>query len=175
MADRWDAAFDWDNDKCDEVIFGFPGAKGYSHWHYDGDTYAWTVPAKAFMFFDDSKSGVGHNTKYAASPSYDLNGDLYDYELGMPIQNFRKYPGDYRMINYRYLGDSRREGLFLYGYVEYTDESTGTQNVSRHLKCPTTSTSVTLWANSSHWLPTNGLLTRAAHCATVTITQDGIL
>lgn len=79
VADRWDAAFDWDNDKCDEVIFGFPGAKGYSHWHYDGDTYAWTVPAKAFMFFDDSKSGVGHNTKYAASPSYDLNGDLYDY------------------------------------------------------------------------------------------------
>ena len=24
----------------------------------------------------------GHNTKYAASPSYDLNGELYDYELG---------------------------------------------------------------------------------------------
>ena len=28
VADRWDAAFDWDNDACDEVIFGFPGAPG---------------------------------------------------------------------------------------------------------------------------------------------------
>ena len=122
LADRWDAAFDWDNDQCDEVIFGFPASKGYTHWHYHDDTYAWTVPAKAYMFFNDSKSGVGHNTKYAASPSYDLNGDLYDYELGMPVQNFRKYPGDYRMIRYNNLGNSRREGMFLYGYLEYTDD-----------------------------------------------------
>lgn len=133
LADRWDAAFDWDNDKCDEVIFGFPGAKGYSHWHYDGDTYAWTVPAKAAVFFDDNKSGVGHNTKYAASPSYDLDGNLYEYELGMPVQNFRKYPGDYRMTCYRNLGNSRREGLFLYGYCEYTDKSTG---ATKRLKAP---------------------------------------
>lgn len=71
VADRWDAAFDWDNDNCDEVIFGFPASKGYTHWQYDGDTYGWTVPAKAADFFNDTKSGVGHNTKYAASPSYD--------------------------------------------------------------------------------------------------------
>lgn len=129
IAEEWDDAFDWDNDKCDEVIFGFPGSKGYSHWHYDGDTYAWTVPAKSAVFFNDNKSGVGHNTKYAASPSYDLDGNLYEYELGMPVQNFRKYPGDYRMICYRNLGDSKREGLFLYGYLEYTDETTG--NIKR--------------------------------------------
>ena len=61
LADRWDAAFDWDNDKCDEVIFGFPASKGYTHWQYDGDTYGWTVPAKAADFFNDTKSGVGHN------------------------------------------------------------------------------------------------------------------
>lgn len=109
VADRWDAAFDWDNDKCDEVIFGFPASKGYTHWQYDGDT----------------KSGVGHNTKYAASPSYDLDGNLYTYELGMPVQNFRKYPGDVRMKLYRNLGDSKREGMFLYGYLEYTDKETG--------------------------------------------------
>ena len=125
IADRWDAAFDWDNDKCDEVIFGFPASKGYTHWHYHDDMYAWTVPAKAAVFFDDTKSGVGHNTKYAASPSYDLNGQLYDFELGMPIQNFRKYPGDERMKFYRNLGDCRREGLFLFGYLEYADSETG--------------------------------------------------
>lgn len=129
IAKEWDDAFDWNNDNCDEVIFGFPGSKGYSHWHYDGDTYAWTVPAKSAVFFDDNKSGVGHNTKYAASPSYDLDGNLYDFELGMPVQNFRKYPGDYRMICYRNLGDSKREGLFLYGYLEYVDKTTG--NIKR--------------------------------------------
>lgn len=125
LADRWDAAFDWDNDTCDEVIFGFPGSRGYTHWHYDGDTYGWTVPAKAADFFNDTKSGVGHNTKYAASPSYDLDGNLYDYELGMPIQNFRKYEGDERMKFYTNLGNSRREGMFLFGYLEYKDAETG--------------------------------------------------
>ena len=121
VADRWDAAFDWDNDKCDEVIFGFPASKGYTHWQYDGDSYGWTVPAKAADFFNDTKSGVGHNTKYAASPSYDLDGNLYDYELGMPVQNFRKYPGDERMKLYKNLGNSCREGMFLFGYLEYQD------------------------------------------------------
>ncbi len=133
LADRWDAAFDWDNDACDEVLFGFPGSKGYTHWHYDGDTYAWTVPAKASAFFNDTKSGVGHNTKYAASPSYDLNGELYDYELGMPVQNFRKYPGDERMKLYANLGNSRREGMFLFGYLEYTDAETG---ATKRLRAP---------------------------------------
>lgn len=96
-----------------------------THWQYDGDSYGWTVPAKAASYFDDTKSGVGHNTKYAASPSYDLDGNLYTYELGMPVQNFRKYPGDVRMKLYRNLGDSKREGMFLYGYLEYTDKETG--------------------------------------------------
>ena len=133
IADRWDAAFDWDNDKCDEVIFGFPASKGYTHWQYDGDTYGWTVPAKASSYFDDVKSEIGHNTKYAASPSYDLNGELYQYELGMPIQNFRKYPGDVRMKLYRNLGNSKREGMFLYGYLEYVDKETG---ATKRLRAP---------------------------------------
>lgn len=124
VADRWDAPFDWNNDSCDEVIFGFPGAQGYSFWHYQGDTYWWTVPAKAHLYFGDRKAkGGGHNCKYAASPSYDLDGNLYTYELGMPVQNFRKYEGDERMKLYRNLGDSKREGMFLYGYLEYTDEN----------------------------------------------------
>ena len=58
-----------------------------------------------------------------ASPSYDLNGELYKYELGMPIQNFRKYPGDERMKLYRNLGNSTREGMFLFGYLEYIDDN----------------------------------------------------
>lgn len=124
VADRWDAPFDWNNDTCDEVIFGFSASQGYSFWHYQGDTYWWTVPARARYYFGDRKAkGGDHNTKYAASPSYDLSGNLYTYELGMPIQNFRKYEGDERMKLYRNLGDSKREGLFLYGYLEYTDDN----------------------------------------------------
>lgn len=123
IAARWDAPFDWNNDTCDEVIFGFPGSQGYSFWHYQGDTYWWTTPARARYYFGDSKAkGGDHNTKYAASPSYDLDGNLYTYELGMPVQNFRKYPGDERMKLYRNLGNSTREGMFLFGYLEYVDE-----------------------------------------------------
>lgn len=130
LADRWDAPFDWNNDLCDEVIFGFPAAPGYSYWHYQGDTYWWTVPARARYYFKDTKCKAGdHNTKYAASPSYAPNGDLYTYELGMPIYKFRKYAGDERMKLYRNLGDSRREGMFLYGYLEYKDESGATKRV----------------------------------------------
>ncbi len=130
VADRWDAAFDWDNDACDEVIFGFPAAAGYSFWHYQGDSYWWTTPARARYYFNDSKCKAGdHNTKYAASPSYAPNGELYTYELGMPIQKFRKYDGDVRMKLYRNLGNSTREGMFLYGYLEYTDENGATKRV----------------------------------------------
>jgi hypothetical protein len=130
VADRWDAAFDWDNDACDEVIFGFPAAAGYSFWHYQGDSYWWTTPARARYYLNDSKCKAGdHNTKYAASPSYAPNGELYTYELGMPIQKFRKYDGDVRMKLYRNLGNSTREGMFLYGYLEYTDENGATKRV----------------------------------------------
>ena len=130
VAGRWDAAFDWDNDLCDEVIFGFPGAPGYSYWHYQGDTFWWTVPARARYYLNDSKCKAGdHNTKYAASPSYAPNGVLYNYELGMPVEKFRKYEGDERLKLYRNLGNSRREGMFVYGYLEYTDESGQTKRV----------------------------------------------
>ncbi|MDO4180650.1 MAG: RagB/SusD family nutrient uptake outer membrane protein, partial [Bacteroidales bacterium] len=100
------------------------------YWHYQGDTYWWSVPSRARYYFNDSKAKAGdHNCKYAASPSYDLNGNLYTYELGMPVQNFRKYEGDERMKLYKNLGDSRREGMFIYGYLEYTDENGEKQKV----------------------------------------------
>lgn len=130
VASRWDAAYDWDNDTCDEVIYGFPGSQGYSFWHYQGDTFWWTVPSDARQYFGDFKAKAGdHNCKYAASPSYDLNGNLYTYRLGMPVQNFRKYDGDERMKMYRNLGDSKREGMFIYGYLEYTDDNGATKKV----------------------------------------------
>lgn len=123
IGETWDEAFDWDNNTSDEVIFGFPGDPGYTYWHYSSDVYWWSVPARARYYFGDRKAkGGDHNCKYAASPSYDLNGNLYTFELGMPVQNFRKYAGDYRMTLYKNLGDSKREGMFIFGYLEYIDE-----------------------------------------------------
>lgn len=130
VADRWDAAFDWNNETCDEVIFGFPASAGYTYWQYQGDTYWWTTPARARYYLNDSKSKAGdHNTKYAASPSYAPNGTLYNYELGMPILKFRKYANDERLKLYRNLGNSKREGMFFFGYLEYKDENGNTKRV----------------------------------------------
>ena len=130
VADRWDAAFDWNNDTCDEVIFGYPGSQGYSYWHYQGDTFWWTVPARARYYLNDNTANAGdHNCKYACSPSYDLNGHLYDYQLGMTVQKFRKYPEDVRLKLYKNLGNSQREGLFLFGKLEYKDENGNTRYV----------------------------------------------
>lgn len=44
------------------------------------------------------------------------------------------------MTLYKNLGNSRREGLFLYGYLEYTDKETAPPSVYVPLNCPTIST-----------------------------------
>ncbi len=129
IADRWDAIFDWDNDTCDEMIFGFPATLGYTHWHFGGpsgegseDTYWNTVPYNSNLYFGDIKSRRGiHSCKFSAAPSYDLYGNLYTHKLGMPIEKFRRYPSDYRLKLYRNLGNSTREGMFIYGSLEYTE------------------------------------------------------
>ena len=123
VADRWDAAYDWNNETCDEVIFGFPGGPA-TQWHYDGNMYWWSTPGRFELYAKDNKSkrGGGHNCKWAASPSYNNDGQLFDYRLGMPVQKFRKYPGDVRMICYKNLGNSTREGMFIYGRLEYVED-----------------------------------------------------
>jgi len=133
VASRWDAPFDWNNETCDEVIFAFPGST-QTHWHLNGDAYWWTVPANFSDYVNDKKSVAGsHNAKYAASPSYDNDGNLFNYELGMPIQKFRKYPGDVRMKLYRNLGNSQREGFFVYGYLPYQ----GSDGKTKYVTAPT--------------------------------------
>ena len=132
VADRWDAAFDWDNENCDEVIFAFPSS-GETHWHYKGDMYWWSVPLKANDWLHDTKSREGsHNIKYSASPSYNPKGEKYNYELGMPIAQFKKYPSDVRLKMYKNLGNGRREGMFIYGKIQYTDDNGNTQYLKDH-------------------------------------------
>ena len=118
VEDRWDAVFDWNNDTSDEMIFGFPSSGGYTYWAYQQETHWCTVPHNSNKYFGDIKCKAGtHNSQFACSPSY----DLYNYELGMTVNKFRKYPDDCRMVKYRNLGNSRREGMFVYGYLEYQE------------------------------------------------------
>ena len=132
VADRWDAVFDWDNENCDEVIFAFPSS-GETHWHYKGDMYWWSVPSKANDWLHDTKSREGsHNIKYSASPSYNPKGEKYNYELGMPIAQFKKYPSDVRLKMYKNLSNGRREGMFIFGKIQYTDDNGNTQYLKDH-------------------------------------------
>lgn len=126
LADRWDAPFDWDNETCNEVIFGFPGSMAYSFWHYGCDVFWWTVPAQIKHYVNDAKSeGGDHNCMYACTPSHAPNGDLLPYELGNTVSKFQKYPNDYRLKLYTNLGGSRREGLFFFGKLPCLDGTGG--------------------------------------------------
>ena len=133
VADRWDEAFDWNNETSDEVIFAFPASAGYSHWHYKGDLYWWSVPSRASDWLHDTKNKEGsHNLKYSCSPSYNPKGEKYNYELGMTVEKFRKYPSDVRLKMYKNLGNNKREGLFIFGKIQYTDDNGKTQYLKDH-------------------------------------------
>ncbi len=121
----WDAVFDWDNDNSAEIIFGFPSAKGYSHYVYAGDTFWWTVPARQVSYYFGDVEAMSlngdHNCKYRLAPSLAPDGTPYTTELGRTVAKFKKYPSDYRLLKYRNLGSSTREGMMLYGYLEYSN------------------------------------------------------
>lgn len=128
LGSTWDEVFDWKNETSNEVIFAFPSSYGRTHWHYTGDTYWWAVPVNARFYFGAHQQG-DFNTKYALQPSYDLNDKLYDFKLGKFVSKFKKYPQDYRLTMYKNLGNSTREGMFLFGYLEYKDDKGKTQRV----------------------------------------------
>lgn len=121
IADRWDEPFDWNNETSDEVIFAFTASESRAHWHMGNDMYWWSLPANAHFYFGFKDWG-GMNPKYALQPSRDLVNNLYSFELGMPVARFQKYPQDYRLKLYKNLdGESKREGMFLFGYLEYKE------------------------------------------------------
>ncbi|MBQ8499316.1 MAG: RagB/SusD family nutrient uptake outer membrane protein [Bacteroidales bacterium] len=123
LGKTWDEVYDWQNENCPEVIFAFPSAKGYSHYVYSGDMFWWTVPARTIAnYFGDTKAGNGdHNCKYGLAPSLAPDGTPYTTVLGRPVAKMKKYPEDYRLKLYRNLGGSTREGMMLFGYLEYEE------------------------------------------------------
>lgn len=120
----WDKVFDWTNDQSNEIIFGFPSSFSGKHWQYTDHMYWWCVPRFAHYYFGSVQQGV-FNPKYGLQPSFDVEGNPYPFTLGRPVAKYKKYPEDYRLKMYRNLGNSTREGMMLFGYLEYVDQKTG--------------------------------------------------
>lgn len=119
IADRWDAPFDWDNDKCDEVIYAFASSYGGAHWAYTGNMHWYVAPFMSAPYFGFTDWGRC-NPKYALQPGLDLEGREYTFDNGKPVRKFMNYPDDVRLKKYRNLGKGKREGLFLYGTLDYS-------------------------------------------------------
>lgn len=119
---RWDAPFDYNNNKSPETIFAFPARLAYARFHYNSGMYWWSIPFKANAYFGVTTIGSG-NPKFSLQPGRDVDGNEYAFELGKPFLKFQRYPDDFRLKVYRNLGGSKREGMFLYGYLTLPDGS----------------------------------------------------
>jgi starch-binding outer membrane protein, SusD/RagB family len=118
LESRWDAPFDYNNAQSAEVIFGFPGSFAQTHWQYDGGMYWWMAPHQAHNFFGFTDLG-NMNTRYALQPGRNVDSVEYTFTLGKPFVKFQKYADDVRLKKYKNLGGSKRDGMFLYGYLPY--------------------------------------------------------
>lgn len=123
LEDTWYKPFDYDNSNSAEVIFGFPTSLNQTHWQYSSDMYWWMAPHQAQNLFGFTNWG-NMNTRYALQPGRDVDSVEYSFSLGKPFIKFNRYSDDYRIKRYKNLGNSRREGMFLYGYLPYYKDST---------------------------------------------------
>ncbi len=122
VADRWDAPYDWNNETCDEIIYGFPSSYGYTHYVYSASMYWWGAPFKAAPYFGFSDWG-DMNHRYGLQPGLDLEGNEYSSVNGKPVRKFMKYPDDVRLEKYRNLGNTTRKGMFLRESLDYRNGS----------------------------------------------------
>ena len=120
LDNRWDAPFDYTNNSLNsEVIYGFPGTLARTHWHYDGGMFFFGMPYDAAPLYCGFTDFGQANPKYALQPGRDVDSAEYNFQLGKPFVKFQKYPDDLRLKKYRNLGGSKREGMFLYGYLPF--------------------------------------------------------
>ncbi|MCF6402923.1 RagB/SusD family nutrient uptake outer membrane protein [Chitinophaga filiformis] len=128
LESRWDAPFDYNNSQSAETVFGFPGSFGLTHWQYSSDMYFWMMPYQATRYLGFTDFGEA-NPKYALQPGRDVDSVEYPFALGKPFIKFQRYPDDYRLLKYKNLGNSKREGMFLYGYLPYVNADGKTDTV----------------------------------------------
>ncbi len=116
IEDRWDAPFDYNNQNSKETIFAFPARLAYARYHYNNSMYWWSIPFKAESYFGITTIGGG-NPKFSVQPGRDVDGKEYTFDLGKLFLKFQRYPDDFRTKLYKNLGNSKREGMFLHGYL----------------------------------------------------------
>jgi len=117
---RWDAPFDYTNTSLNsETIYGFPSTLARTHWQYDGGMFFWGVTYDAAPLYCGFTDFGQANPRYALQPGRDVDSVEYSFKLGKPFVKFQHYPDDYRLKLYKNLGDSKREGMFLYGYLPF--------------------------------------------------------
>lgn len=118
---RWDAPFDITNSSlASETVFGFPASLGKSHYQYDVNMYLWGMTWDAAVNYLQFTDLGASNPKFALQPGRDVDSVEYTHQLGKPFVKFQHYPDDFRLKVYKNLGNSKREGMFLYGYLPYT-------------------------------------------------------
>jgi hypothetical protein len=118
---RWDAPFDYTNGMvASEVIYGFPGTLARTHWQYDGGMYFNAMTYDAAPLYCGFTDFGQANPRFAMQPGRDVDSVEYSFQLGKPFVKFQRYPDDVRLKKYRNLGNSTREGMFLYGYLPFT-------------------------------------------------------
>jgi hypothetical protein len=123
---RWDAPFDYTNTGINsEVIYGFPGSLARTHWQYDGGMYFNAMTYDAATLYNGFTDFGAANPRFALQPGRDVDSVEYSFKLGKPFVKFQHYPDDYRLKLYKNLGDSKREGMFLYGYLPYQHNVNG--------------------------------------------------
>lgn len=126
LDNRWDAPFDYTNALMpSEVIYGFPGTLARTHWQYDGGMYFNSLTYDAAPLYCGFTDFGQANPRYAMQPGRDVDSVEYSFELGKPFVKFQLYPDDVRLKKYRNLGNSTREGMFLYGYLPFTRNVNG--------------------------------------------------
>ncbi|MBB5622814.1 hypothetical protein HDE69_003896 [Pedobacter cryoconitis] len=126
LDNRWDAPFDYTNALMpSEVIYGFPGTLARTHWQYDGGMYFNSLTYDAAPLYCGFTDFGQANPRYAMQPGRDVDSVEYSFELGKPFVKFQRYPDDVRLKKYRNLGNSTREGMFLYGYLPFTRNVNG--------------------------------------------------
>ncbi|MEN0053159.1 MAG: RagB/SusD family nutrient uptake outer membrane protein [Mucilaginibacter sp.] len=123
---RWDAPFDYTNSKpASETIYGFPATLAQTHWQYTSAMYLWGMTYDApTLYMGCTDLGRG-NPRFALQPGRDVDSVEYSFQLGKPFVKFQKYPDDLRLKVYKNLGNSQREGMFLYGYLTYNKTVSG--------------------------------------------------
>lgn len=128
----WTAPFDYTNAANSEVIFGFNcngvNAGSNHHWHYTNDMYWWMMSYQVPSYFGFSDWGSS-NCEYSMTPGRSVDSIEYSFALGKPFVKFQHYPDDYRLQLYKNLGNSQRQGMFLFGYLTYPDGNGGLDTV----------------------------------------------